>query len=233
MYGTGSPQLRPAGRGTVIGLRVLFSVLPVVTLGVAAWGSVLRLALLRRRTLDWALLPIVAVLGIGGFVLVGVSDEDSTQSNVGVSGIFVCMLAVPLYYLVADILWHSPSRPQQPPVYAPHMNPYASGPVPRPMTGPMTGPVTGSMTGPVAGAGTSGAHGPVPGPISGPPAAHGMAGMTGQSPYGSGSGPVPPAQPPASGSGAGGGSGPAHPRIDQVRAELDELSDFLRKEDGR
>ena len=221
MYGPGTapPQLRPAGRGAVIALRVLFCVLPVVTMGVAAWGSVLRLALLRRRTLDWALLPVVAALGIGGFVMVGVSDEESTASNVGVSGIFVCMLAVPIYYLVADILWFSTSRPQpRPPVYAPPANPYATGPIPGPTPGPMTGGTHGPIPGPVPG--------PVPGPLPGPQAAHGMTGMTGmtgQSPYSS----APPVPPQAS------GAGNEHPRIDQVRAELDELSDYLRKEDGR
>lgn len=207
MYGpgTGAPPPRLAPRGAAIALRVLFTVLPFVTMGVAAWGSVLRLALLRRRTMDWAMLPVTAVLGIGGFVLTGSSPEDSTQSNVGVVGIFLCMLGVPVYYLVADLVWHSSVRTQQRQVFAGSANPYA--------TGPLQGPLVGQMTGPVVGA----PHGPIPGPIPGPPA-HGV---TGHSPYSS----TPPAQPPA--------HGPAHPRMDQVRAELDELSDYLRKEDGR
>ncbi|MFI1094693.1 hypothetical protein [Streptomyces sp. NPDC020917] len=215
MYGpgTGPPPVRPPHRGAVIGLRVLFTVLPVVTLGVGAWGSVLRLAMLRRQAVDWALLPVVAVFGIGGFVLIGSSSDDSPQSNVGAVGIFACMLAVPVYYLVADLLWHT--RPQQQAMPPRTANPYATGPV----TGPLPGPLPGPMNGPLAGTG----HAPVPGPISGPP----HHGMTGGLPYASGTPAPQPTRPPVA------GTGPAHPRIDQVRAELDELSDYLRKEDGR
>lgn len=213
MYGPGTGPLpvRPPHRGAIIALRVLFTVLPVVTLGVGAWGSVLRLAMLRRQAVDWALLPVAAVLGVGGFVLIGVSSEDSPQSDVGAVGILVCMLAVPVYYLVADLLWHARTPRQAMPQRT--ANPYATGPATGPLPGPLNGPVTGI------------GRAPVPGPISGPP----HQGMTGGLPYASGTpAPAPqPARPP------GAGTGPAHPRIDQVRAELDELSDYLRKEDGR
>lgn len=204
MYGPGTAPPPPAKRGAVIGLRVLFTVLPMATLGVGAWGSVLRLALLRRRLVDWLVLPVVVVLGVGGFVLVGVSDEDSARSDVGVSGIMLCMVAVPVYFLIADILWFSSAAlraglpgPALSPLAPP--NPYA----------------TGSLHG--------GARGPIPAPpLVPPPAGVPGAGMTGGTPYGYGQAPSTPAAPRT-----------PPPRINQVRAELDELSDYLRKEEGR
>ncbi|HEY5835391.1 hypothetical protein [Streptomyces sp.] len=189
MYGPGTapPQHRPEGRGLVIGLRVLFVVLPVVTLGVCAWGSILRLALALRRPMDWVLLPIVGVLGIGGFILVGVAPDDTGwQSNVGVSGLLVCMLATPAYFLVVDIRGARPARPL----------PRTAAPVHPPRFPP--GPIPGTA----------------PGPIPGAPR------IPGTPPYGYGQQPTAPVP-------------PAGPRIHQVRAELDELSDFLRKEEGR
>jgi hypothetical protein len=225
MYGPGTPAPPPrANRAVVLGLRVLFAVLPLATLGVGAWGSVLRLAVMRRRRIDWVLLPIVAVLGIGGFILIGESLDNSPQSQVGAVGIFICMLAVPVYFLVADILWTSSGgrRAQQPAASFPHAAPHP----------PAAGAPHGAGRGPIPG----------PGPIAGPPGMppgmttpprtaggpgmSGVDGVSGQPPYAYG--PPPQAQPPAVLAPQA-----APPRISQVRAELDELSDYLRKEEGR
>jgi hypothetical protein len=204
MYGPGSapPQPRPAARGLAIGLRVLFVVLPVVTLGTGAWGSMLRLALVLRRPVDWVLMPVVAVIGVGGFILVGISpdDESSWQINVGVCCLMLCMFATPVYFLIADIRGaRAARRPQAagPAQARVHPHPYAPGPT-------LRAPATGAIpTGP---------------------------GIPGGPPYGYGQQPaaasVPPAPPVPS-------VPPTGPRIHQVRAELDELSDFLRKEEGR
>lgn len=67
--------------------------------------------------------------------------------------------------------------------------------------------------------------GQVPGRITGAP------GVPGRPPYGYGQQPRPPQAAPPVPSAAP--TPPAGPRIHQVRAELDELSDFLRKEEGR
>lgn len=207
MYGPGTapPQPRPAGRWAVIVLRVLFTALPVVTIGVCAWGSLLRLALVLRRPLDWVLTPIVAALGIAGFVMVGVSDGDNSwPSNTGMTFLLVCALITPAYFLVVDIRAAQTRQPAQGAVPA-HPYPYATGSIPGPMPGPMAGPVLGNASGLMPGGrgvspGTPGAAAPQ---------------------YGYGqqqsAQPVP----------------PAGPRISQVRAELDELSDYLRKEEGR
>jgi hypothetical protein len=222
MYGPGTAALppRPTGRVTVVVLRVVFTVLPALTLGLAAWGSVLWLAVRFRRTLDWVLVPVVAVLAIVAFVLIGqAKDESSTQSDVGGGLLMFCMFAVPVYFLVMDLV--RSARAPGPVAAAAYGYP---GPAASPyLTGPRPAMVTG----------------PIPGAISGPPATHGMTGRPG---YGYGHPqpqpyqphppqPTPPPGPPAPPAHAP--AVPAQPRISQVRAELDELSDYLRKEEGR
>ncbi|WP_328913849.1 MULTISPECIES: hypothetical protein [unclassified Streptomyces] len=200
-HGTAPPPPPPTSSGTVIGLRVLFAVLPVVTLAVGAWGSMLRVALLRKRTLDWALTVIVGAVGVGGFVLAGSADDESSwQSNLGAGCVLVCMCATPVYFLIMDFLWADTAARRAravPPVPPMQPNPYASGVMP----------------------------GQVPGRITGAP------GVPGRPPYGYGQQPRPPQAAPPVPSAAP--TPPAGPRIHQVRAELDELSDFLRKEEGR
>lgn len=199
MYGPGiaPTQPRPAGRGKVIGLRVLFAVLPVVTLGVGAWGAVLRLALLLRRPWDWALVPLAGALGVGGFVLVGVGpDDNSWQTNVGTACLLVCMVATPTYFLITDIRHTRPER-----------RPLGAAIPPRPYTHPY-----GYEPGQIPG-------GP-PGP-AGPP--HAGTPRPGATPFSFSADRRETATP----------LPPNGPRMDQVRAELDELSDFLRKEEGR
>jgi hypothetical protein len=195
MYGPGTapPQPRPT-RWTVIVLRVLFTALPVVTIGVCAFGSVLRLDVAQRRPVDWMLTPIVGALGMAGFVMVGVTDGgNSWPSNTGMTFLLVCALVTPTYFLIMDI--RAPQNPQARPAgpVAAHPYPYAPGPV----QGPAPGAVHGHIT---SAPGVAGPGGAFPGYGQQRPAA-----------------PTP----------------PAGPRISQVRAELDELSDFLRKEEGR
>jgi hypothetical protein len=185
MYGPGTapPQSRPAGRAVVIGLRVLFAVLPVVTVGLGAWGSVLRLAMARRRRLDWALTPVAVAAATGGFVLLVISPgPDAWQSDVGAAVLLACMFLTPVYFLISDIRG-TPPRPPSSPTAVPHPpQPYPPHRIP--------------------GAPPYGYGRPGPGAPAVP------------------ADPMPPAP-------------PAAPRLDQVRAELDELSDFLRKEEGR
>jgi hypothetical protein len=201
MYGPGiaPPQPRPAGRAAVIWLRVLFTALPVLSLGFLAWGSLLRLAVVRRNPLDWALMVIDIVAIIIGYTLVGLAHDntDSWQSNAGTLTVLVCMFGSPAYFLVMDIR-RKETRPAgyaMPTGYPP--NPYSTG------YGPMPGPMP---AGP--------AHGGIPrsAPVQSQTPMPGRPPVSAQTPG--------PARPPA-------------PRINQVRAELDELSDYLRKEEGR
>lgn len=211
MYGPGiaPPQPRPAGRAGVIWLRVFFTALPVLSLGFLAWGSLLRLAIVRRNPLDWALMVLDIVVIIVGYTLVGLAHDntDSWQSNAGTLTVLVCMFGTPAYYLVMDL-----RRKDAPPAgyatstgYPP--NPYATG------YGPMPGPLhPGTVHGGIAGHVSMQAQPPMPAQPA----------MPAQTPM-----PTPaPAPMPAQ------ASAPAQ-RMDQVRAELDELSDYLRKEEGR
>ncbi|WP_327290808.1 hypothetical protein [Streptomyces sp. NBC_01198] len=209
MYGPGiaPPQPRPAGRATVLWLRVLFTALPVLSLGFLAWGSLLRLALVRKNPLDWALMVIDIVAIVVGYTLVGLAHDntDTWQSNAGTLTVLVCMFGTPAYFLVMDIRGKGP-RPAgytTPTGYPP--NPYATGygPVPAPMG-------AGREQGGIPRSAPMQSQAPTPTPTPTPMPPH--------TPM--------PARPPVS------GQSPA-PRIDQVRAELDELSDYLLKEEGR
>lgn len=217
MYGPGitQPQPRPVGRGTVVWLRVLFTALPVLTIGFFAWGSLLRLAMLRKNPYDWALMAIDAVLIIAGYMTIGMAPNDSSwQSNGGTMAVLVVIFGTPVYFLVADIRYWSrvPTGYVMPVGPAGYMtqNPYSTG------YGPMGGGIPGPAPIPH--------QTPVPTPM---PTQNPMAGQTPVPPQSS----VPP-QTPMPSANAGAGQGQAQ-RIDQVRAELDELSDYLRKEEGR
>ncbi|WP_405582409.1 hypothetical protein [Streptomyces sp. NBC_01190] len=244
MYGPGTapPPLRPAGRAAVvIGLRVLFTVLPAITLGIAAWGSVLWLAVRFRRPLDWVLVPFVAAIAITAFVLIGqAEDENSTQSNIGGGCLMFCMFAVPVYFLVVDLQQSSKARRlaggAEP---FGRQQPYFAGPVPGTVAGPVPGTVTGPVPGRISGQMPGRVPGRTAGPIPGAPVGRtNTGGTTGREAYGYPQQPRP-HRPPAPAGLPGPPvppvpqAGPPHPRISQVRAELDELSDYLRKEEDR
>jgi hypothetical protein len=205
MYGSGQalPPSQPTRHWVVIGLRVLLTVLPIISLSLLAWVSMLRLAVLGKRSLDWLMLAVAAGLAIVGFTCFGFSHDDNDwQANTGATLLLVCMFGSAVYFLVADILRvRRDSHPAWPaaPVYA-QPNPY------------------------VTGLGIPGA----PGPADRRP----QQGYPTPQPYAApapipGRTPPPPAAPPSA------PTPPRAPRISQVRAELDELSDYLRKEEGR
>ncbi|EPH39380.1 hypothetical protein ABT390_28615 [Streptomyces aurantiacus] len=190
----------PSEGSSQVTLRVLFVVLAVVTCGFLAWAAMLRLALVTRRTLDWALFTIVAGLEAAAVVLIGIDPGDGEFSGPGNAGMTILVsTVVPViaYYLTMDIRHFARARahvayqqpqfpgyvPQQPQPHQPHQPSYGyPSPTPPPHV----------------------THTPVP---QAPPAA-----------------PAAPTPPPP--------SRPAPARIDQVRAELDELSDYLRKQEG-
>lgn len=223
MYGQGTvpPQPRPEQPWAAIGLRVFFTVLPVVTLGAFGWASLLRLALLRRQALDWALFVAAAVIGTGGFVFFGFSHDDNDwQANVGVTCILPCMFIIPVYFLIMDIQRTSRAHRMAAAVAAgyPHPNshPHLYGP------GSATGHIPGAAGLPPYGYGAGAATGQIPGlaAVHPLPQQHPAAPQLQHHHL-----PQPPTAAP--------GTPPAGPRIHQVRAELDELSDYLRKEEGR
>ncbi|MEU6879261.1 hypothetical protein [Streptomyces sp. NPDC046712] len=166
---------------------MLFAVLPLLSIGFLTWGTMIRLAVVTRRTLDWILCGVSAAVMITGLVLMP-DDVETTQADVAMSLVLLNALGFTVYFLVADIR-HDKVRlapPAGPAAFTPygttvpqHRAGYGYPPQPQAVT-PQPQPQPQAMTPP-------------------PPA-------------------VPP-QPPVPG-----------PRIDQVRAELDELSDLLRKD---
>jgi hypothetical protein len=153
----------------------------------------LRIAIMRRRRLDWLLFWISLALVIAATVVIGsistegeegTAEEDDPRP---VDFVFLAVLlglaiGVPTHYLVADIRHHQEPRPAWRP------------------------PQAGS-------------------PYNAPTVPYGLPPQTPPTP-GYGYPPVPPQHRPAYQP----APAPEKPRIDQVRAELDELSDYLRKD---
>jgi hypothetical protein len=237
MYGPGlapPPQRRRPSTAELVVLRVIFVALPILTIGMLCWAGQLRVAFLTRKKTDWALFWAEVAAVVGAIVLVGIDDEDITwRADLGVLMLIAFMVAPTSYYLFAEMRHFDPRRyeglPATPPAgvsaappalgvprtdYPPHSGygyPHHSGPsVPGPA--PHSPPHL-ARQGPYA---TTSPMPDGPGPVGGIP---GPAHPPAPAPYATPA-PMAPAQ-----SGQG-----AHGRIDQVRAELDELSDYLRRQ---
>ncbi|MER7662536.1 hypothetical protein [Streptomyces sp. NPDC096193] len=215
-HGYAPPQPGTPSSAVLITLRVLFVALALLTCGLLAWGTMLRIAVMRRRRTDWLLFWLSLALSITTFVVIGIfgseAEVNAAQEAEPRPVDYVCMavlfgmaLGVPVHYLVADIRHYQQPRPAWnaygPPAH-PMGHPVQSAPIP---------PAT-----PAPGYGYPPAQ-----PI--PPQQPHQAQQPHRTPP-----PHPAPQP----------QGQPHapsdkPRIDQVRAELDELSDYLRKEQGR
>ncbi|MFF4329604.1 hypothetical protein ACGFY6_14415 [Streptomyces sp. NPDC048387] len=138
MHGHGiPPQQGPHGHrplsGAALALRVLFTALPLLTCGFFAWGSLLRLALLTRKSRDWVLLVVGGVLSVVWITFIEMdptAETDGWQGNLGAGGSIFTGFAVCVYYLVADIRhheakapavaaapWYPPQQPQTGPSY--------------------------------------------------------------------------------------------------------------------
>ncbi|WP_066956771.1 hypothetical protein [Streptomyces lushanensis] len=188
MFGPGFAPTPPPPRrphlAVVISLRVLLVSLTVLSLGFLGWIPMLRIAVVRRRAVDWLLFCVAFGSELGFFLyLATTAESEPTNTDIALLGLFVLsMIAITAYFLVFDIGHYSqsgriPALPYLPP---PPQQPYGYGYPP-----PYAAPVQPQ---------------PQP-PLSAPR-------------------PQPQPQTP--------------PRIDQVRAELDELSDILRKgQEGR
>ncbi|WP_329457489.1 hypothetical protein [Streptomyces sp. NBC_01497] len=220
MYGAVQPPpaRTRAARAGVVAVRVLLTACAPLTIGLLACAPLFRIAVLRRRWWDWTLAWAAFPVACGLFSVVGTLPEDAVGTNVSMCSLLLIGVASAVYFLVFDL-----RRDQRPKVAGPG----AYGPVPGYGYPPYT---TAPMT-----PGSPVPHGapyaPPPGaPAFGPPS------------FPSAPRPAPPTAPPPHGFGSplapagarGAVPGPAHtPRIDQVRAELDELSDLLRKDSGK
>ena len=221
-HGYTQPVKQPPPTGVLVFLRVLFVVLSVCSFGLLMWTMMLRLAIVTRKALDWGLFAASIAVEFLGLYLLGSEPGEEIHTAGGWTGLALVLggiVAAIAYYLSADIRhFHQLRFPgyagQQPPVPAPAAYGY-------PQPGSPYTTTTVPQTAPLHQAPmprTPAPHTPIPqtpvppSPISRDAAPHTPAPHT----------PVPP--PPQR---------PAPARIDQVRAELDELSDYLRRHDGR
>ncbi|MER5463161.1 hypothetical protein ABT010_21255 [Streptomyces sp. NPDC002668] len=217
-HGYAPPQPKRPPTALLIAIRVLFVALALLSFGMLAWGTMLRIAILRRRRLDWLLFWVSLAIAITALVVIGEYGPDAGAESAeqdemtALDMVFLPLLlglaiGVPTHYLVADIRhYQEPRTGWAPPPYAAPTVPYGLPPQPGQTPHTSRTPHTSQTPQPFQRPG----YGYPPVPPQPQPR-------------------VPPQpQPPV----------PPHspadkPRIDQVRAELDELSDYLRKEQGR
>ncbi|WP_326765983.1 hypothetical protein OG978_16675 [Streptomyces sp. NBC_01591] len=234
MYAPGHPPTPPRrvpSRAWIVSMRVLFVVLSVGSLGILLWSPLLRLAIVRRRVSDWWLTGagfvfvcvLLPILGRDG------SDEPTGIDNVLIPLLLVTMLGSLAYYLVGDIRHYERLTKQHAmggyaAVVPGHGYGYGYAPtvpmrMPAPAPAPMPPPAQQQ---------------PLPPPMQqvqpSPPSRPAQPPATPQQQ----SQPSPQPQPQPQSQPHPSPHPHPHPqRIDQVRAELDELSDYLRKEEGR
>ncbi|MFD7437446.1 hypothetical protein [Streptomyces sp. NPDC059861] len=205
MHGHGytQPVKQPPPTAWLVLVRVLFVAISVLSLGFLTWTMLLRLAIVTRRSLDWGLFVAVLAIDILAVILLGTEPGDEIHTPGGWTG-----LALLLGTLVAVLAYYLAAE-----VRHFHQLRHGGGHAPGPARayGYPQPPYTDATTVPQTSVRTSPPHPPL-----GPHTPHPRPPISARPPI--------PAQPPQR---------PAPARIDQVRAELDELSDYLRKQDGR
>ncbi|MEU7088160.1 hypothetical protein [Streptomyces achromogenes] len=217
-HGHGQPVTQPPHTAWLVCLRVLFVVLGIVTIGFLSWAMPLRLAIVTRRPLDWGLFVAVLAADLLGVVLLGLEPGEEIHTTGGYVGLILVLGSLVgsiAYYLAADIQ-HFALRRQ---AYAAMSGVPAYGyPAPAAAYGATTVPTAPTAPAPAVPTGPAPVPHRAPGaPHTPPPVSH----TPPPAPYA----PVPPPAAPLPGP-------PAPARIEQVRAELDELSDYLRRQDG-
>jgi hypothetical protein len=205
MYGHGVAPPTPSA-ASVITQRVLYAAAGILCCGLLASVPLFRVAVLRGRLLDWVAAWVSIPLSIACLAVVGSLPESDYRTDVALAAVLILGAVSSAYFLTVDIRirrGQGPYPAQVPP--SPHATTMHAPGVHTPYGYPQ------QQASPYA-----------PTPVPQPQAPHTPAPHT-PAP----STPVPPQpqpQPPQR---------PAPARIDQVRAELDELSDYLRRQDGQ
>ncbi|MFE9171434.1 hypothetical protein ACFYNZ_18240 [Streptomyces kebangsaanensis] len=216
-----APQPPRPSTAVVVALRVLFMALPVLSLGFLAWATMLRVACVTRARRDWFLFGVsLAVLVVACALIINDPTDDLSTPGGDLAAAMMLLSAFGSagYLLYADVLrlqtppaGHSPTATTVAYGYPPSVTPQSYAPAPAPYLPPQPAPYLPPQPAPYV------PPQPAPAPYAPPPsAAFGTAPAPAPRP-----GPAPTPQP----------QRPAPARIDQVRAELDELSDFLRGQD--
>ncbi|MGV9426783.1 hypothetical protein ACWDO7_21170 [Streptomyces sp. NPDC003656] len=208
MYGHGEPPpARPTG--AIITLRVLMVACGLLTCGTLACVPLFRAAFLSRKWVDWLLAPVSLVLSLVCFDIVGTVPYDDSRGDMALAGALLIGVASAVRFLFVDVYHYRNNRYGRA-GYAP---PYADT-LAAPYSYAPPAPLPSTSLPPTLLPPTPQPEHPMPPLYPQHPLPHGT--VPPQSPP-----PLPPPQTPA----------PA--RIDQVRAELDELSDYLRRHDRR
>ncbi|MER6308690.1 hypothetical protein ACWCXK_30800 [Streptomyces sp. NPDC001739] len=224
------PPHRPPAQGTVILLRVVFVATAVLSLGLLAWVPMLRAAIVQRGQLGWWLFGGDLVAVIGACVLITSYAETDWRTNVGVGLLLMQIAAAVAYYLVVDTRARRTAAPGA--GHVPAAYPGLAGlPGTPPLAGIPGSPPLAQPYGPPQPPAPGAFHSRETQPYQGPRPANPYAVTETRlpPPPAPGHHPAPapylPAPAPQ--------ERPQPQRIDRVRAELDELSDYLRKEEGR
>ncbi|MEV4329914.1 hypothetical protein AB0K02_05145 [Streptomyces sp. NPDC049597] len=218
MHGHGFPPPQPPRptAGSLIALRVVFSAVTVLSCGLLGWIPMLRLAIVTRRALHWILLCALIVFHVACLIYVGESTlEEDPEAELSDAAALVLIawfaigtFGVLTYYLITDIRHYDRIAAPPPPALPMPGSPYQTAV-----------PSYGCPPAPVH-------RHPAPAPQPQFP--------TGTPPHPAPTPPTAPApQPQAAPRPAPASEPPRSGRIEQVRAELDELSDLLRKEEDR
>ncbi|MFF0445570.1 hypothetical protein ACFYT4_03960 [Streptomyces sp. NPDC004609] len=244
MHGPGyAPQQSgPPSTAVAVVLRVVFVILSVFSCGMLAWGTMLRVAVIRRRQSDWILFAASFILTIVLLIVISQwgapeGEEINAVDWMVLLTLFALAIGSAIHLLVVDIRHHDARRAAWaggPAAYHPGVT---GGYGPPPATQGYGYPPHGT-TQPSAAPGYGYPHpaspaSPLPHPQPQPqPQNQNQPHPQPQNPPGA---PVHPSAPvpPAPAAPAAPAAASDKPRIDQVRAELDELSDYLRKEQGR
>ncbi|MER5790677.1 hypothetical protein [Streptomyces sp. NPDC001980] len=200
--GHAQPVQRPPHDAVLVLLRVVFVTMAVCSAGFLTWALLLRLAVVTRRSVDFGLLVAVAAADVLSLVLLGTEPGDDVHTAGGYLGITL-LFGTLLGGVVYYLVADVRHFQRQREAYAAQAYGYP----------PAASPYATGTT-PL---GSQPPHTPPPHsvpPMSGPPLSQAPTPAPPQPPI-----PAPPQR-------------PAPARIDQVRAELDELSDYLRKHDG-
>ncbi|MFJ6571991.1 hypothetical protein ACIQNU_31770 [Streptomyces sp. NPDC091292] len=241
-HGLAPPQPQRPSTALLVVLRVIFVALALGSIGFLAWGTMLRIAIVTRKRRDWILFfasLVALVVAFAMLVADGTEDLSTWRGDLGMGLLLLSAFGGAVYFLYSDF-HHFRVPPPLP--YGIPLPPRHGGPIPptagygypqqlgtqhpvgqpvQPAPGPLGQPAPGPLGQTLPGSLGQSAP-PTPPPFAAPHFA---------TPPPMTPAPVPPPQPqpqPLSPQPPG-RPGPA--RIDQVRAELDELSDYLRGQD--
>ncbi|WP_049574335.1 hypothetical protein, partial [Streptomyces sp. SBT349] len=127
------PAPRPGARGRTLVVRSLFALFPIFSLGLLAWVPALRVGVLRRRPLDWAVLGLyVSLTTCEVLFLIAVDTDGPNGAYVGLY-LLLFLIGATIHSAIAD---DTPRDRAAPPVPAPRQHGLPGPPGPPSLPGP-------------------------------------------------------------------------------------------------